>query len=52
MFGEECLVNALNQNADAGPEELIHLVHEAVDQFVDEAPQFDDITMLCFKYSG
>ena len=52
MFGTERLVNTLNQNADAGPEALIRQVHEAMDQFADKAPQFDDITMLCLKYLG
>ena len=52
MFGEERLVSALNRQADAKPEDLIRHVHDAVDHFVDSAPQFDDITMLCFKYYG
>ena len=42
----------LNQDADAGPEALIRRMHEAVFQFADRAPQFDDITMLCLKYYG
>ena len=52
MFREESLTETLNKNPDAGPEELIRRVHEAVDQFVGDAPQFDDITMLCYKYFG
>ena len=52
MFGEKRLVEALNQNADLCPEELIHHVHETVNRFVDKAPQFDDLTMLCLKYFG
>ena len=52
MFGTERLTAALNQNPDAGPEELIHSVHDAADRFAGGAAQFDDITMLCLKYHG
>ena len=52
MFGTERLTATLNQNADADPEKLIHKVYEAVNRFADNAPQFDDITMLCLKYYG
>lgn len=49
MFGEQRMLDALNQRPDATPEELIGTVHEAVRQFRGDAPQFDDITMLCFR---
>ena len=52
MFGEERLLGALNQHPDASPEELVHTVHEEVKRFRGEAPQFDDITMLCFRLKG
>ena len=52
MFGAERLVDVLNQRGGAEPEELIRHVHNEVDQFVGDAPQFDDVTMLCFKYRG
>ena len=52
MFGEERLVETLNHNQDAKPEEQIRRVHEAVAVFVENAPQFDDITMLCLRYNG
>ena len=52
MFGEEQLLIALNREPGADPEELIRHVHGEVDRFADNAPQFDDITMLCFKYYG
>ncbi len=50
MFGEVRLGETLNLDADAGPKELICRMQEAVDRFVNKAPQFDDITMLCLKY--
>ena len=52
VFGEERLTEALNQNPDAEPEKMIRHVHDAVDRFAGEAEQFDDITMMCIRYSG
>lgn len=52
MFGEELLIETLNQCPNTEPEALIRHVHGAVNRFADSAPQFDDITMLCFKYYG
>ena len=52
MFGEKRLIEALNQNSDAEPEELLGNVRKAIDDFVKDAPQYDDITMLSFKYYG
>lgn len=52
MFREERLNEVLNQNADAEPEELTASVYEAVKRFAGGAEQFDDITMLCFRYNG
>ena len=52
MFGEDRLTVTLNRDADAGPEDLIHQVHDAVDRFADQSPQFDDITMLSLKFHG
>ena len=52
MFGEKRLTGTLNERADAEPEDLIRHGRDAVDRFADSAPQFDDITMLCFKYYG
>ena len=50
MFGEERLANTLNEHPNGNPEELIRHVHEAVQHFSGDAPQFDDLTMLCFRY--
>ena len=52
LFGEERLIEALNQEPNPGPEELLPMVRQAVDDFVKDAPQFDDLTMLCFRYLG
>ena len=52
LFGTERMLDALNAAPDAGPEQLLKNVRAAVDSFVREAPQFDDLTMLCLEYLG
>ena len=52
LFGEEKLLVALNREPDAAPEVIDRNVKKSIDMFVDEAEQFDDITMLTFKYFG
>ena len=52
MFGEARLLETLNRNSDASPEALVVSMRKAVNEFVKDAPQFDDITMLAFRYNG
>ncbi|MDD6051701.1 MAG: SpoIIE family protein phosphatase [Clostridiales bacterium] len=52
LYGSERLHRVLNANRDADPEALLTAVKADVDQFVGDAPQFDDITMLCMAYRG
>ena len=52
MFKDERMLEALNKNPSASPSELLETVKSAVDEFVGEAEQFDDLTMLCIKYNG
>ena len=52
LFGTERMLEALNRDPDAAPEEQLKAVRESVDEFVGEAPQFDDMTMLGFCYNG
>ncbi|SDB05417.1 PP2C family protein-serine/threonine phosphatase [Eubacterium oxidoreducens] len=52
MFGTERMLEVLNRSKEADGKELLHNVRQAVDEFVGEAPQFDDLTMLTFKYNG
>ena len=52
MFGTERMVEALNRDPDASPQGVLKNVREAVDGFVKEAEQFDDLTMLCLEYYG
>ena len=50
LYGMERLSAILNKNCDKSPEELLPAVKEDIDAFVGEAPQFDDLTMLCMEY--
>nr|MCR5767078.1 serine/threonine-protein phosphatase [Lachnospiraceae bacterium] len=46
LFGTDRMINALNIEPMADPVKLLKNVKESVDEFVGEAPQFDDLTML------
>ena len=50
LYGEERLLQFMNQNASMNPVELLPALKANIDEFVGEAPQFDDITMLMFDY--
>ena len=52
QFGTERILKALNEKRDAAPEEILKSVRRAVDAFVKDAEQFDDLTMLCMEYRG
>lgn len=52
LFGTDRMLEALNQNPDAASEEVIRQVQKAMEVFVKQAPQFDDITMLSMIYKG
>lgn len=50
LFGTDRMVEALNENPSADPCETLKNVRSAVDGFVKDAEQFDDMTMLCLVY--
>ena len=50
LFGTERMVSALNKDPAADPQGILKNVRQAVDQFVNDAEQFDDLTMLCIEY--
>jgi len=52
LFGMDRLVKALNTDPDADPEQVLQNVQAGVDAFVQDAEQFDDLTMLCIRYNG
>lgn len=50
LYGMARLGDILAQNAALPPMELLGKIKEDIDDFVGDAPQFDDITMLCLEY--
>ena len=53
LFGTDRTVEALNAvPKGASQKEVLAGVRAAVDAFVKEAPQFDDLTMVGLKYNG
>ena len=52
LFGMERTVEALNTDSTRDPKSLLEGVAEAVKEFVGDAPQFDDLTMLGLNYFG
>ena len=50
QFGTDRTIDVLRGREDGSPEELVRAVLDAVETFVADAPQFDDLTMLCLEY--
>ncbi len=52
QYGLERMLKALNSFKDASMEGLLQAVKADQDAFVGKADQFDDITMIGFRYNG
>ena len=52
MFGVDRMLETLNSDTQAEPEQILKNVRAAVNAFVQDAEQFDDMTMLCLEYKG
>ncbi len=52
LFGTDRMIDALRTAEDKKPKDILAAVNAAVDEFVGDAPQFDDLTMLCIEYQG
>ena len=50
LYGEDRLLDFMNRNCAMEATELLPALKANIDEFVGEAPQFDDITMLMFDY--
>ena len=50
LYGEDRLISFMNQNSAIEAPVLLPALKANIDEFVGEAPQFDDITMLMFDY--
>ncbi|MDD3585924.1 MAG: SpoIIE family protein phosphatase [Thermoguttaceae bacterium] len=52
MFGDERLYRLVQQTSSETPRQLRDEVIQTVKDFAGEAPQSDDITILCVQYAG
>ena len=52
LYGKDRMIEALQTREDGTPEEILDTVRRSVMEFTGEAPQFDDLTMLCLHYKG
>ena len=52
LYGNDRLLHILNANPTDDMQTLCHAVQRDVERFVDEAPQFDDMTMLALRLNG
>ena len=49
LFGFNRVLDSLNKYKDYSPQEILGGMQKSVDEFVGEAPQFDDLTMVSFE---
>ena len=52
MFGTDRMLEVLNADKEASPKQMLENMSIAVDEFVKDAEQFDDLTMLALEYHG
>ena len=52
LFGTDRMIRALNECSGNDPKDLLQSVKRSINTFVQDAPQFDDITMLGLYYRG
>ena len=52
LYGMQRLGIILNKVKDKKPDEILPAIKNDIDEFVGEAPQFDDISMLCLDYKA
>ena len=52
LYGMKRLGDILNQVKEKTPHEILSAIKMDIDEFVGEADQFDDITMLCLEYKA
>lgn len=52
LFGMDRTLEAVRSAEGSNPQNILHSVNDAVEGFVLDAPQFDDLTMLCLHYIG
>ncbi len=51
LFGEERLLNCFENKSGSPSSEIIDTVKRSIDDFIHGNSQFDDMTMLCFRWT-
>ena len=49
QYGMERLEKVLGEHATENPKDILSAIRRDVDDFVGDAPQFDDLTMMAFE---
>ena len=52
LYGTDSMLEALNKDPGASPEQTLANVTAGIAEFVGDEEQFDDTTMLCLRYEG
>ncbi|MBQ7543619.1 MAG: SpoIIE family protein phosphatase [Synergistaceae bacterium] len=52
LYGQERMLEELNSTTGAPAKEVLAIMNKSVMDFTGEAPQFDDLTMLCLQFFG
>ena len=52
LLGMDRMLDILNRNPSATPKNILENVWQGVNEFVQDAEQFDDLTMVCLEYKG
>lgn len=52
LYGTDRMLEDLNTTKSNSAEDILISMKKFVDDFTGDAPQFDDITMLCLRYFG
>jgi serine phosphatase RsbU (regulator of sigma subunit) len=52
LYGTDRMIDALNIDPDACTKDVLKNVRQSIADFVKDAEQFDDLTMMCVEYKG
>ena len=52
LYGTDKMIEELNKTIGEPANEVLSIMNKSVMDFTGEAPQFDDITMLCLQFFG
>ena len=52
LYGTDRMVDALNIDPEAETKNVLKNVRKSISDFVKDAEQFDDLTMMCVEYKG